>query len=308
MRGGRLDIGIIGMGHVGPVIGSALRAVGHTIVGVSASSEESRERADALLPGIPILSVEEIVSRCQMVVLTVPDDQLEGLVKGLAELGAWQSSQLVVHTSGAHGIDILRPASGMGAIPLAIHPAMTFTGTSVDVPRLVGTPFAVTAPAIALPIAQALVVEMGGEPFEIAEEDRGVYHAALNHGANFLATVVAQSKQILSTVGIDDPGTFLRPLCEAALDRALRAGDRGVSGPIPRGDVGTIREHLSVLETKAKEENLAGEGQWAHRLQDARSTYAAMTLHTVDLLEFEGRINSQVASEIRAAVREMGEK
>ena len=236
MRGGRLDIGIIGMGHVGPVIGSALRAVGHTIVGVSASSEESRERADALLPGIPILSVEEIVSRCQMVVLTVPDDQLEGLVKGLAELGAWQSSQLIVHTSGAHGIDILRPASGMGAIPLAIHPAMTFTGTSVDVPRLVGTPFAVTAPAIALPIAQALVVEMGGEPFEIAEEDRGVYHAALNHGANFLATVVAQSKQILSTVGIEDPGTFLRPLCEAALDRALRAGDRGVSGPIPRGN------------------------------------------------------------------------
>jgi len=87
MRGGRLDIGIIGMGHVGPVIGSALRAVGHTIVGVSASSEESRERADALLPGIPILSVEEIVSRCQMVVLTVPDDQLEGLVKGFCQCG-----------------------------------------------------------------------------------------------------------------------------------------------------------------------------------------------------------------------------
>ena len=68
-----------------------------------------------------------------------------------------------------------------------------------------GTPFALTAPAIALPNAQALVVEMGGEPFEIAEEDRGVYHAALNHGANFLATVVTHSKQILSTVGIEDP-------------------------------------------------------------------------------------------------------
>ena len=308
MRGGRLDIGIIGMGHVGPVLGSALRAVGHKLVGVSASSEESKERADALLPGIPVLPVEEIVHSCEMVLLTVPDDQLAGLVSGLGELGAWRASQLVVHTSGAHGIEVLDPVSQVGAIPLAIHPAMTFTGTSVDIPRRIGTPFAVTAPAIALPIAQALVVEMGGEPFEVAEEDRGVYHAALNHGANFLATVVAQSKQVLSTAGIEDPGTFLRPLCEAALDRALRAGDRGVSGPIPRGDVGTIREHLSVLEIKAKEENLAGEGQWAHRLEDARSTYAAMTLHTVDLLEFEGRISSQVASEIRAAVREMGEK
>jgi len=282
--------------------------VGHKLVGVSASSEESKERADALLPGIPILPVEEIVHSCEMVLLTVPDDQLAGLVSGLGELGAWKASQLVVHTSGAHGIEVLEPATRAGAIPLAIHPAMTFTGTSVDIPRLIGTPFAVTAPAIALPIAQALVVEMGGEPFEVSEEDRGVYHAALNHGANFLAAVVAQAKQVLTTVGIEDPGTFLRPLCEAALDRALRAGDRGVSGPIPRGDVGTIREHLSVLEIKAKEENLAGEGQWAHRLEDARSTYAAMTLHTVDLLEFEGRISSQVASEIRAAVRAMDEK
>ncbi len=308
MRGGRLDIGIIGMGHVGPVLGSALRAVGHKIVGVSASSEESKERADALLPGIPVSAVEEIVAQSDMVLLTVPDDQLGGLVNGLAELGAWKASQLVIHTSGAHGIDILEPAARGGAIPLAIHPAMTFTGTSVDLPRLIGTPFAVTAPAIALPIAQALVVEMGGEPFEVAEEDRGVYHAALNHGANFLATVVSQAKQVLATVGIEDPGTFLQPLCEAALDRALRAGERGISGPIPRGDAGTIRTHLRVLEAKALDEDLAGEGQWGQRIRGTRQTYAAMTLHTVDLLEFEGQISAQVAQEIRQAVRSMNEK
>lgn len=308
MRGGRLDIGIIGMGHVGPVLGSALRAVGHKIVGVSASSEESKERADALLPGIPVSAVEEIVAQSDMVLLTVPDDQLGGLVNGLAELGAWKASQLVIHTSGAHGIDILEPAARGGAIPLAIHPAMTFTGTSVDLPRLIGTPFAVTAPAIALPIAQALVVEMGGEPFEVAEEDRCVYHAALNHGANFLATVVSQAKQVLATVGIEDPGTFLQPLCEAALDRALRAGERGISGPIPRGDAGTIRTHLRVLEAKALDEDLAGEGQWGQRIRGTRQTYAAMTLHTVDLLEFEGQISAQVAQEIRQAVRSINEK
>ena len=308
MRGGRLDIGIIGMGHVGPVLGSALRAVGHKLVGVSASSEESRERADALLPGIPVLPVEEIVRSCELVLLTVPDDQLAGLVSGLGELGAWRASQLVVHTSGAHGIEVLEPATRAGAIPLAIHPAMTFTGTSVDIPRLIGTPFAVTAPAIALPIAQALVVEMGGEPFEVAEEDRGVYHAALNHGANFLAAVVAQAKQVLTTVGIEDPGTFLRPLCDAALDRALRAGERGISGPIPRGDAGTIRTHLRVLEAKALEEDLEGEGQWGQRLRAVGQTYASMTLHTVDLLEFEGRISAPIAQEIRQALRAMDEK
>ena len=91
MRGGRLDIGIIGMGHVGPVLGSALRAVGHKLVGVSASSEESKERADALLPGIPILPVEEIVHSCEMVLLTVPDDPLAGLVSGVEGCAAGRS-------------------------------------------------------------------------------------------------------------------------------------------------------------------------------------------------------------------------
>ena len=169
---GRLGIGIIGMGHVGPVIGSALRAVGHQIVAVSASSEASRERADAMLPGVPIATPEEVVRRAEVVIVAVPDDQIGPLASGLADLGAWQSGHIVIHLSGASGVGLLGAAAGVGAIPLAIHPAMTFTGTSVDVARLVGTPFAVTAAAPFLPIAQALVVEMGGEPVVVAEDDQ----------------------------------------------------------------------------------------------------------------------------------------
>ena len=152
---GRLGIGIIGMGHVGPVIGSALRAVGHQIVAVCASSDASRERADAMLPGVPLASPEEVVRRSEVVILAVPDDQIGPLASGLADLGAWQSGHIVIHLSGASGVGLLSAAAGAGAIPLAIHPAMTFTGTSVDVARLVGTPFAVTAAAPFLPIAQA---------------------------------------------------------------------------------------------------------------------------------------------------------
>ena len=88
---GRLGIGIIGMGHVGPVIGSALRAVGHQIVAVSASSDASRERADAMLPGVPLASPEEVVRRSEVVILAVPDDQIGPLVSGLADLGVWQA-------------------------------------------------------------------------------------------------------------------------------------------------------------------------------------------------------------------------
>ena len=77
--------------------------------------------------------------------MTVPDDQLPGLVEGLAKVGAWRSGQLVAHASGRYGISVLEPAQRAGAVPLALHPVMTFTGTSLDVDRLVGASFGVTA-------------------------------------------------------------------------------------------------------------------------------------------------------------------
>ncbi|MDO4258084.1 MAG: DUF2520 domain-containing protein [Actinomycetaceae bacterium] len=292
-RSGRLSIGVIGMGHVGPVIASALRSVGHEIIGVSASSPESRERADAMLPGVPITEVPALVNESELVILAVPDDQIGPLVSGLADLGAWKVGQLVAHLSGAHGIALLDPATRAGAIPLAIHPAMTFTGWSADVARLVGTPFAVTAPAPFLPIAHALVVELGGEPVDIAENDRVAYHAALTHGANHLATLVLQSLDTLRAAGVDEPGHFAAPLFSAALDRALREGDNAISGPIPRGDAGTVAEHIRALG------DLAAGGEGADEILD---TYAYMTRRTTMRLHAAGRLSDTAAEAILAAL------
>ncbi|MCL2463957.1 MAG: DUF2520 domain-containing protein [Micrococcales bacterium] len=254
-RPGRLGVGVVGAGRVGAVLGNALRAAGHPVVAVSAVSQESRERAEMLLPGVPILQVSEVVRRAELVLLAVPDDALAALVAGLAATGAWQAGQLVVHTAGRFGTAVLGPARAAGAIPLALHPAMTFTGTSLDLHRLEGCPFAVTAPAVVLPIAQALVVEIGGEPVVVAEESRGLYHAGLAHGANHLVVLVAQAAAALAGAGVADPGRMLRPLLEAALDGALRAESRAggpgaigaLTGPVRRGDVGTVAEHLAVL-------------------------------------------------------------
>lgn len=252
-RPGRLGVGIVGAGRVGAVLGSALRAVGHAVVGVSAVSQESQERAAALLPEIPILPIPEVVERAELVVLAVPDDALAPLVQGLADVGAWHMGQLVVHVSGRHGVGVLAPVQRLGAIPLALHPAMTFTGTSLDLTRLVGTPFAVTAAAPFLPIAQALVVEMGGEPVVLAEDQRSLYHAALTHGSNHLVVLIAQTCDLLRAAGIEDPGSLLVNLLSATMDGALRAGDGSgnplsvLTGPVSRGDVGTVAEHLSVI-------------------------------------------------------------
>jgi len=243
-------VGVVGAGRVGAALGSALRSVGHVVVGASGISSESLERIDTLLPGVPALEVLEVVARADLVLLTVPDDALASLVAGLAEVGAWRAGQIVVHTSGRYGTDVLAPARAAGVIPLAIHPAMTFTGTSLDLSRMVGCSFAVTGPAPVLPIGQALVVEVGGEPVLVAESDRPLYHAALAHGANHLVVLVAQAAQALGAAGIDDPGRVLAPLLTAALDGALRSGEQAIrtmTGPVVRGDTGTVQDHLRTL-------------------------------------------------------------
>lgn len=296
-RPGRLGVGIVGAGRVGAVLGSALRSVGHAVVGASGISEESIERIATLLPGVPHLGVPEIIERAELVLLTVPDDELADVVSGIAATGGWQQGQLVAHTAGAHGIEILAPATAARAIPLAIHPAMTFTGTSLDLSRLIGCSFAVTAPNIVLPIAQALVVEMGGEPVVIAETDRARYHAALAHGANHLVTLVTQAMRTLESVGVDEPGKVLAPLLNAALDGTLRGGEQALTGPVMRGDVSTVEAHVSQLAQMG-----ANEGS----LIDVGVGYRAMARITVQRALARGKISEQKAQELLDALAPEG--
>lgn len=253
-RPGRLGVGVISAGKVGAVLGAALRAAGHAVVGVHASSPESRERAAALLPEVPVLDVPTIVERSELVLLAVPDDQLPGLVSGLAAIGAWQPGQLVVHTSGRYGTEVLEPVRAAGGIGLAVHPAMTFTGLSLDLQRLVDCSFGVTAAAPVLPIAQALVVEMGAEPVVIAEADRPLYHAALAHGSNHVMTILGESMQVLGEIGVEHPDRVLGPLVRATVDNALASGENALTGPVARGDVSTVVAHVAALR------ELAGDG------------------------------------------------
>ena len=220
-RPGRLGVGIIGAGHVGPILGAALAGAGHAIVGISAISQASRDRAEAILPAVPILTVPEIVERSELVIIAVPDAQLESLIAGLAATKTWQQGQLVLHTSARFGTAVLAPAQAGGAIPLAIHPAMTFTGTSLDIARLADSYFAVTAQAPVLPIAQALVVEMGGEPVIVAEDDRASYAEAIETATAFSTSIVDQATRLLAAIGIERPGAVIAPLMRSAMENAL---------------------------------------------------------------------------------------
>ena len=247
-----LRVGVISAGRVGAVLGAALLAAGHEVVAVSAVSDASRERAARLLPGIPVLPPDEVVALSTLVLLAVPDDALPGLVQGLSELAAWQPGQLVAHVSGRHGLAVLAPARG--TLPLALHPALPFTGGDVD---LVGASFGVTAPEILRPVAEALVLEMGGEPVWVPEELRPLWHAALAHGANHLVTLVSSAADMLREAGAEDPAAVLAPLLQAALEGALRSGDAALTGPVSRGDADTVQAHLAVVPDAVRPSYLA---------------------------------------------------
>jgi predicted short-subunit dehydrogenase-like oxidoreductase (DUF2520 family) len=206
------------------VLGAALAGTGHAIVGIATVSDEGRERAGALLPGAPVLDVRTVVERSELVLLAVPEAELGALTAGLAEVGAWLPGQLVVHTAPGSGTAVLAPAAAAGAIPLAISPAMAFTGTSIDLARLRSAYCAVTGPGPVLPIGQALAVEMGCEPVLVAEGDRLAWAAALAAVVDPLETVVRSSVALLREIGVEDADRVLGPVARSALERALTAG------------------------------------------------------------------------------------
>lgn len=251
-RPGRLAVGVVGAGRVGAALGAALAAAGHRVVAASAVSDSSRTRAEAMLPDAELLPPQDVVAAADLALLAVPGGVLPDLVSGLAEVGVVRAGQIVAHTTGQYGVGVLEPASARGSLPLALHPATALTGTSLDLGRIAGCCFGVTAPAVLRPIAEALVIEMGGEPVWVPEERRALYHAALTTGSDHVVTLVAQAADLLRAAGVTDPGRVLGPLVSAALDQALAAPDSSL-GPIARGDASTVAAHRAELDRASPE-------------------------------------------------------
>ena len=221
---GRLGVGIIGAGPVGTVLGKALAAAGHQIVGIASTNPQNIERAEALLPEVAVLPVPELIAKSDLVLFAIPASELESTINGIANTGIFKSGQLVAHTAGEFGYEVLAPAVEQGVIPLAIHPAMSFTGTSLDLTRIRESYFGVAAPTVALPIAQALVIEMGAEPIVISEADRKIYFEAISVANNFSKLIVNQSIGLLESVGVENARVVLGPLIRSAVEEALAEG------------------------------------------------------------------------------------
>lgn len=243
--------GVVGAGRVGAVLSAALRAAGHEVVAAAGDSAASLHRIETLLPGVPSAKPTDVARSCDLLLLTVPDDMLGNVVTTLVGAGTIREGQVVCHTSGRHGLAVLAPATSVGARSVAMHPAMTFTGTELDLDRLPGCVFGMTAGGAEREYAESLVADLGGVPLWVPESKRTLYHAGLAHGANHLVTLVSQAMELLAASGAEDPAATLRPLLSAALDNALASGDAALTGPIVRGDVRTVQAHLDEITEHA---------------------------------------------------------
>jgi predicted short-subunit dehydrogenase-like oxidoreductase (DUF2520 family) len=279
----RLSVGIVSAGRVGTALGEALERAGHVVAGVVARSPASRARAAARLPESPILDVADVLARSELVIISVPDDRLPDVIAEVATCPGLRPSTLVAHTAGAHGVGILDPIAVRGALPLALHPAMTFVGSADDTARLARACFGITAAdAIGDAIGASLVMEMGGEPVRIPEAHRTLYHAALAHGANHLIALISDAVTALNAAIDDESGAalatvdgdatrlaerILGPLVTASLGNVLELGPSALTGPVARGDAAAVTAHLAALRT-------IGGGDGPHGIADAYRTLA----------------------------------
>ena len=294
LRPARLKVGIISAGRVGSALGVALERAEHVVVACSAISATSRRLAERRLPDTPILPVPDVADNAELLLLTVPDSELPGLVRGLAATGAVRRGTIVVHTSGANGVTVLAPLADQGCVPLAIHPAMTFAGADEDIIRLSETCFGITAAdEIGYAIGQSLVLEIGGEPFRVREDARTLYHAALAHGSNHIVTLVADAitalraalagQELLGQELVGDaPGglaeRIIGPLARAALENTLQRGQAALTGPVARGDAAAIAAHLSALKDVDPE---LAQAYCADSLRTAQRAHAPEEVHDV---------------------------
>jgi predicted short-subunit dehydrogenase-like oxidoreductase (DUF2520 family) len=253
-----MTVGVIGPGRVGTALAVALSEAGHAVVAVAGRPggdppSTSLERFTAAVPAARVVVAADVPAAADVVLVTVADDVLADVLRGLAAADVVRPGGRWLHTSGRHGLRVLRPVALAGARVAACHPAQTFPTPEAGRAALPGTAWAVTATGADRTWAHQLVAAVGGVPVDVRDVDRVRYHAALAVGSNGTTAVVALARDLLLSVGITDPELFLAPLVRASAVNAAAHGAAALTGPVRRGDAGTVHAHLNELRATMPE-------------------------------------------------------
>jgi len=219
----RLSVAVIGAGPVGLALAKAVSDAGHQLLAIATTDPNRAEQVNAVLPGVRIVPVIDAMQGADLVIFAIPGLELKKLVTGLVKTDSFARGQLLAHTSPEFGFEVFDEALSSGIVPMAIHPAMKFTGfSSIDRARLNESYIAVDSPKSVLPVVQTLAIELGGEPVHVPSEARAKYAEAVSVASTFTSLIVGQAINLLEDVEIDKARNLLAGILRSSLEESLR--------------------------------------------------------------------------------------
>jgi predicted short-subunit dehydrogenase-like oxidoreductase (DUF2520 family) len=279
-----LKIGFIGAGTVGGALAARLAGRGYPVVAVSSRSRASAQKLAQAIKGCRVFdSNQAVADNAELVFITTPDDAIANVA---AEV-KWHPGQSVVHCSGADSVGILEPAREVGARVGAFHPLQTFASPQQAMENIPGSTFALEAAEPLLGTLKDMAAALDGQWVELEASDKVLYHAAAVFACNYMVTLTKLATDLWQTFGVPPTKATraLVPLLRGTLHNIETIGiPQCLTGPIARGDTGTISKHLEALKSTAP-----------HLL----STYRELGRQTIPIALAKGKINQTQLQELQ---------
>lgn len=291
----KYKVSVIGAGKVGTAVGNLLTKKGHQIVAAVATSSDSLDKAAPFLPGACLLTdIDQAIAGAKVILITTKDEQIKPACDELAAKRLLGPEHTVIHMSGASSLDVLSSAKSAGAKVASIHPIQSFVNVELAIEKLSGSCFGVTAEDEAKDVALDIVADLGGKPIEISDENKTLYHAAACIASNYLVTLLHLAEEVYGAAGMgkDIALEAAMPLIKGTVSNIESVGTvAALTGPIARGDVKIVKQHLDSL--KRLDENVI-------------SAYKMLGLQTVDIAVEKGTLGQEVASQLIALLKDGG--
>ena len=283
-----LKLGFIGAGTVGTALSVRLKSKGYQIVAVSSRSKTSAEKLAQAVGGCQVLnSGQDVADVADLIFITTPDDAIASVASQIQ----WHKGQSIVHCSGAASTDILEPARKLGAQVGSFHPLQTFASVEQAIDNIPGSTFAIEAEEPLLNTLKEMATALDGEWIELKGSDKVLYHASAVIACNYLVTLVKLATDLWQTFNVpaDKATRALMPLLRGTIHNLDTVGlPQCLTGPIARGDIGTITKHLDALQKSAP---------------GLLSTYRELGLQTIPIALAKGKINQSQAEELETILK-----
>jgi len=283
-----IKTGFIGAGTTGTALAVRLSQKRCPVVAVSSRTLSSAQKLARLVSKCQVChTAQEVADAAELVFITTPDDAIAQVCSEVH----WHEGQSLVHCSGAHSVDILESAGKLGAAVGSFHPLQTFADVDQAIENLSGSTFALEAEEPLLSTLKEFTLLLNGNWVELKPGDKVLYHAAAVFACNYLVTLFKLALDLWLDFGVSskEATRALLPLLAGTINNIDTIGlPDCLTGPVARGDLGTIERHLSALETRSP---------------SLLTTYKELGLQSIPIALAKGKVNEQKAEEMKALLR-----